>query len=148
MTRSFHRLGAFSLVEVTLALGVTGFCLIAIFGLLPTALQLQSNASEETASIGVASALSSDLRATSGTRSRSARFSIPLGTTTTLFFDGNGSPSPSLTQQSRYRATIEFPSNSGGGTATFATVRISWPAPAEVANAAGSRIAFVAIDRS
>lgn len=139
---------AFSLVEVTLALGVAAFCLVAIFGLLPTALQVQSTATEETASIGIASAIAADLRATPRESSSSGRFAIPIGSETTLFFSAEGEPSASVARDSRYRTTITFPPNRGGErNAIFANVMVSWPAPAAPARAAGSRTTFVAIDR-
>ena len=43
-----HRLRAFSLVEVTLALGVAAFCLIAVFGLMPVGVQTNRNATSQT----------------------------------------------------------------------------------------------------
>lgn len=147
-TRRFDT-GGFSLVEVTLALGVAAFCLVAVFGLLPTALQVQSTATEETASIGIASAIAADLRGTPRESPASQRFSIPIGSETTLFFTAEGEPSASLAGDSRYRITVTFPPNGGGArSAIFANVRVSWPAPAAPARAAGSRTSFVAIDRS
>lgn len=48
MKRGRASLAAFSLVEVTLALGVTGFCLIAILGLIPVGISSNQAASEQT----------------------------------------------------------------------------------------------------
>jgi hypothetical protein len=53
----------FSLVELTLALGVAAFCLIAIFGLMPVGLQTSRNATSQTAATGILSSIVSDLRA-------------------------------------------------------------------------------------
>ena len=39
---------AFSLVEVTLALGIAAFCLIAVFGLMPVGVQTNRNAISQT----------------------------------------------------------------------------------------------------
>ena len=44
-----HRECAFSLVEVTLALGVAAFCLIAVFGLLLVGVQTNQRATSQTA---------------------------------------------------------------------------------------------------
>ena len=55
---------AFSLVEVTLALGVAAFCLIAIFGLMPVGVQTTRNATSQTTSTNIVAAVVADLRAT------------------------------------------------------------------------------------
>ncbi len=55
---------AFSLVEVTLALGLTSFCLVAIFGLLPVGLNNNKNSIQQTAASAIISAVVSDLYAT------------------------------------------------------------------------------------
>ena len=59
-----RRTAAFSLVEITLALGVMAFCLVAIFGLLPVGFNSDRAAVEQTAAAGVAAALAADLRQT------------------------------------------------------------------------------------
>ena len=55
------RTGAFSLVEVTLALGVAAFCLIAVFGLVPVGLQTNRNATSQTAATNIIAAVVADL---------------------------------------------------------------------------------------
>ena len=45
--RTFAQRGGFSIIEVTVALGIIGLALIAIVGLLPTGLQTHSTAQEE-----------------------------------------------------------------------------------------------------
>jgi uncharacterized protein (TIGR02598 family) len=140
---------AFSLVEVTLALGVAAFCLVSVFALVPTAFNIQAESIGETGSIVIAAAIESDLRATPNGASNSPQFSIPIGTTTTLYFSNEGRSSVSLNGESRYRSTITFPPNPAGPRgATFATVQITWPAPASPDRASGSRSSFVALDRN
>src|SRR6266516_6265509 len=63
MKRSVSGTGAFSLVEVTLALGVAAFCLIAVLGLLPTSLRTQQASIEQTVANGVMTEILGDLRA-------------------------------------------------------------------------------------
>jgi uncharacterized protein (TIGR02598 family) len=63
MKRSVSGTGAFSLVEVTLALGVAAFCLIAVFGLLPTGLKTQQSSIQQTTANAIISTIWSDLRA-------------------------------------------------------------------------------------
>jgi Tfp pilus assembly protein PilV len=83
---------AFSLVEVTIALGVAGFCLIAILGLLPAGLNTNQNSVRQTTANGILSSIVADLRATT-TGTQSNLFQIPFsgtGTTQRLCCDGNG----------------------------------------------------------
>lgn len=149
---------AFSLIEVTLALGVAGFCLIAIFGLLPVALNSNQAAIEQTAANAILTAVTSDLRATpatnppgSTTTSQQYKISIPKnGSTATqppLYFTGDRQKVASAAL-ARYQVTVTFLSNSGARTATFSTIKVTWPAAATVANAIGSAQTFVALDRN
>jgi len=54
---------AFSLVEVTLALGIAAFCLIAVLGLLPTGLKTQQASIQQTTANQIISTIFADLRA-------------------------------------------------------------------------------------
>ena len=71
MRRPVHPAAAFSLVEVTLALGIAAFCLIAVFGLMPVGVQTNRNATSQTAATDIIAAIVSDLRATPKTVSTS-----------------------------------------------------------------------------
>ena len=55
---------AFSLVEVTLALGIAAFCLIAVFGIMPVGVQTNRNATSQTPRLNIMAAVVADLRAT------------------------------------------------------------------------------------
>jgi uncharacterized protein (TIGR02598 family) len=63
MKRSLCVTAAFSLVEITLALGVAAFCLIAVLGLLPVALQTQQRSVQQTTANEIISQVAADLRA-------------------------------------------------------------------------------------
>src|SRR5437667_8594329 len=63
MKRSRAKTTAFSLVEVTLALGVAAFCLIAVLGLLPTSLKTQQSSIQQTTANQIISTIFSFLRA-------------------------------------------------------------------------------------
>ena len=54
--------GGFSLVEVTIAIGVFAFVVVAVLGLFPTALKMRRDASSETRAVMVAQELFSALR--------------------------------------------------------------------------------------
>ena len=139
---------SFSLVEVTVALGVTAFCLVAVFGLLPVGLKANQNSNAQTAAGSILSAVISDLRATPKNASSSIQYGITFGSETTLYFDNESKSSSSLGPNSRYQLTIKFPTNGSGTTAaTFADLKVTWPAGATPENALGSSEVFAAFDR-
>jgi len=63
MEPPLHRVTAFSLVEVTLALGVAAFCLLVLLGLLPTGVKTQQNGIQQTTANQILSQTYSFLRA-------------------------------------------------------------------------------------
>lgn len=68
MKKSRFRLrSAFSLVEVTLALGICSFCLISLVGLLPAGIGAINNSSREAKATSIATALLADLQASATT---------------------------------------------------------------------------------
>lgn len=110
---------AFTLIEVTLALGVVSFCLLAVFGLLPIGLNTNQNATEQTAAAGVATAISADLRSTPVVSGSTARFALQIpavggSSVQTLFFSADGTATARnadatafpVGTTARYRATI------------------------------------------
>jgi type II secretory pathway pseudopilin PulG len=58
-----HKLTAFSLVEVTLALGVAAICLVTMLGLLPAGVKTQQNSIQQTTANQILSQICSFLRA-------------------------------------------------------------------------------------
>jgi uncharacterized protein (TIGR02598 family) len=159
MIRRPRREPSFSLVEVTLALGVAAISLLVIFSLLPIGLQTNQRSIEQTASADLLSAIAADLRATPVTNPRgsaatSAQFNINIpaaGSTgsATLYFNNTGQSATSLQSDSRYRVTINFLSNGPGTrTATFADLKVTWPAGAAITNAQGAAEMFAAFDRN
>ena len=150
----------FSLVEVTLALGVASVCLIAIFGVLPVGLRTHQDAAQEVAAGDILGTVMADLRATPATTPRggaaaSHQFAInipenPVGeaTASTLFFNGEGQFSASANSESRYRLTIIFLPNAGSRAATLAHLKMTWPAAASPAHATSSTEMFLGLDRN
>jgi len=151
---------AFSLIEVTLAIGVAAISLLTIFALLPLGVQTNQRSIEQTASADILSSVAADLRATpvtspKGGATSSPQFHIAIpaagstGTPTTLFFNSVGQSADSLQTDSRYRVIVTFLANDGGtSTATFANLKVIWPAPAMVESAEGSAEIFAALDRN
>jgi uncharacterized protein (TIGR02598 family) len=152
---------SFSLVEVTLALGVAAICLVSIFTLLPAGLRTHQNAIEEAASADVLGEVIADLRATSVTTPRGRQtvspqcgITIPANpvsaaVTSTLYFTSEGRVSPTANANSRYLLTIVFvPNGTGSRRATLADLKMTWPATAAPNNANGSVEMFAALDRN
>lgn len=153
MSRRSFCLAGFSLVEVTLALGVAAFCLIALFGLLPLGIKTNQNSISQTAAAAMLSSVIADLRATPKTSPTSRQYEITLGTPKVLYFDGEGrAVTPADPNANpRYRVTVTFPENPPGTFApTFVTLKVSWPAMADPATAAAVDFVetFAALDRS
>jgi uncharacterized protein (TIGR02598 family) len=157
-----HVTSAFSLVEVTLALGIAAFCLIAVFGLMPVGMQTNRNAKSQTRATNLMAAVMADVRATPRTKTQSLQFCIPLSGATPppLYFDSEGRCASNLAGttnlcgatwnpplETRYQVNITFPSAGSLTNAKFADVKVTWPAPATPANASGSVEMFAAFDR-
>lgn len=142
------RCTAFSLVEVTIALGVVAVSLLALFALIPIGLKGNQNSLSQTAATSIINSVIADLRATPKTSTTSAQFGITFGTAQTLYFNSEGTPATAITATSRYRLTITFPpAPPGTMSATFADFKLSWPAAAAAANTLGSCEMFAAFDR-
>jgi uncharacterized protein (TIGR02598 family) len=100
---------------VALALGVAGFCLIAILGLLPTGLKTNQASTRQTTANGIQCSIVADLRATPEDSATSNQFGINLQGTTTLYFDGNGKVVQAGDPGAIFFATVTFPSSGGQG---------------------------------
>ena len=146
--RSFVPRAGFSLIEVTIALGIAAFCLITVFALLPLGINTNQNAFEQTSAAGIASAIAADLHGTPvvsnpnatssvpGTSGSSvtARFQIaipPAGTTNvttgkppyqqTIYFSQDGSPTmpAGATTPVNAQASSASPASTYRATITF-----------------------------
>ena len=160
----------FSLVEVTLALSVAAFCLIAVFGLLPVGLNSNQASIEQTAAAGMATRISADLRAAPPAALKSPLYQITFpvrdpasskSETHTFFLKedgtvaGNPDTDTNAGQNPRYRATLSF-SAPAANQRTTTTVRLflTWPAVADMTASlppskfSGSFETVVALDRN
>lgn len=126
MTRMSKRLDGFSLVEVTLALGVAGICLLAIIGLLPNGLRANQSAFSQTAAASILSNVVADMRSTPSNSLTSAQYGISFSGGADLYFDSEGRSSVTLQNNSRYRVVIRIPTTTTA--ATCADIKVSWPA--------------------
>jgi len=149
MRLSNRKQAAFSLVEVTLALGVAAFCLLAVFGLMPVGVQTNRNATSQTAAANIMAAVVADLRATPKANTTSSKFGITFLAITTLYFDGSGQFATLADANSRYQLNVTW-NVAGACSATLpcADLKVTWPAAATPANATGSAETFAAFDRN
>jgi uncharacterized protein (TIGR02598 family) len=136
---------AFSLVEVTLTLGIAAFCLLALFGLLPIGLNSNRASVTQSGAANIATALAADLRGTplptqTNANPTSPQYKISIPATgsapiQTIFFRTNGNPAGKVgaaadpTQDPFYRAMLEIGKEpTSNGTATKVHVLVTWPA--------------------
>ena len=143
-------IAGFSLVEVTLALGIAAFCLIAVLGLVPVGVQTNRNATSQTTATNILSSVVSDIRASPKGGTTTAKYAVrrSKGNTTTVCFDGQGQPDPLGGQIGnvscragnwRYRLyvkiypTVALPPSSGltPYCANYAVLKVVWPAAAD-----------------
>jgi uncharacterized protein (TIGR02598 family) len=129
---------AFSLVELTLALGVAAFCLVAVFGLVPVGVQTNRNATSQTAATNILSSVVSDIRGSPPSQSNTAKYQISRakGTLTRLCFDGQGGytkltgintvcPAP----YTRYRLYVQTANNPNQVLyPNYVYLKVIWPA--------------------
>jgi len=151
---------AFSLVEVTLALGVAAFSLLIILGMLPVSLKTNQASTQQTNANGIISQVAADLRAAARLPPGqvSKQFSLhphnggPWDPTPDyVFFTDDGKPTgtnqTTAPSDAIFRATITYrlpPTD----TTSLADIKVSWPAQqADMTKVAGSVEMFVAINR-
>ena len=160
MKRSLPETTAFSLVEITLALGVAAFCLIAVLGMLPASLKTQQASVRQTTANQIISQILADLHATvrlppgqvskqSGLKGRWAANATP----DTLYFTNAGTQTGSANvatppTDAVFRASVIylFPPVE---TTSLADITVTWPAQVDPTAGlpAGSVETFAAINR-
>jgi type II secretory pathway pseudopilin PulG len=169
MKQSLPETSGFSLVEVTLALGVAAVCLIAVLALLPTSLKTQQASIEQTTANQIISTIFSNLRADvrlpPGLDSKVCGDNPPcawgdlhghwrnVAAPDTLYFTneakqtGTINGSPPADAVFRAKITYRFPPSE---TTSLADVRVTWPAqvdPDQSDVLAGSVRSLIAVNR-
>ena len=156
---------AFSLVEVTIALGVASFCLVITFALLPVGMTTNRDSVEQTLAASLSSSIVADLRGTpntGGATNSSPRYGIlfpvagaaPQSTSIFLNTDGSTNSLPVVNGAPLFRATITVGTPATGRGAATGRVWITWPALADQnpnampSHYSGSFITVVGLDRN
>jgi type II secretory pathway pseudopilin PulG len=169
-------MAAFSLVELTLAIGIAALCLVTVFALVPIAVLTNRNSTSQTAATNIAALAVADLRAATAakqTGSSMLTLSIPTDPTSPpqflppnfvpcsggqtssasqvrYFWDSLGLPSSSFSSTSLYRLIVTFVKNTGTTGALYVNVKVTWPAAIDpcAVTPAGSVEMFAALDRN
>src|SRR5947208_13071735 len=173
MKRSVSGTAAFSLVELTLALGVAAICLIVLLGLLPTGLKTQQNSIQQTTANQIIATIFSDLRADVRLPPGQASKVCPdppepnqpcawgnlhghwrnVAVPDTLYFTnqakqtGTINGSPPADAVFRAKITYRFPPTE---TTSLADITVSWPAkvdPDQGGTPTGSATSLIAVNR-
>jgi len=153
---------AFSLIEVTLAIGVAAFCLIAVMGLLPVAIKMQQASVQQTKANAIISQISSDLLAdvrlppgqaskAQGDWSNLHGHWAQVATPDVLYFTNDAKQSGyqgSAPADAAFRATITYmlPPTT---TTSLANIKVTWPASIDPATGtpAGSAETYISVNR-
>jgi type II secretory pathway pseudopilin PulG len=164
MKPSLRKTAAFSLVEITLAMGVAAFCLIAVMGMLPAGLKIQQASIQQTTANQILSDAAADLRASvryppgQANKLNSQQQTLKgnwatVGTPDTLYYTNEGSQTGGLTPSTppaaaAFRLTLTYirpPTD----TTSLAHITVTWPAQVDPATGvpAGSVQTFIAINR-
>ena len=168
-----RRTGGFSLVEVTLAIGVAGFCLLAVMGLIPVALKVQQASIQQTTANQIISqiftVLRGDVRLPPGQANKVCPDppdpNVPCNwgnlhghwrngaAPDTMYFTDNakqtGTINGAAPANAVFRAKITYRSPPSE-TTSLATIRVTWPAAVDPDNngvPAGSVTAEIAVNR-
>jgi type II secretory pathway pseudopilin PulG len=143
----FNDSRGFSLVEVTLALGLVAFALISLLGLLPVGLNTVRESSDQRDGMNILSALDADIRNVPSGKTDSQIYGIPVwldnGTVPPKYLNQNGHVVPTK-GEAFYQVTwtIYRPAaNSADPLRIY--LRVSWPGKA--ANPTGSLESLVVI---
>jgi uncharacterized protein (TIGR02598 family) len=136
-------ISGFSLVEVTLAIGIIAFALITLLGIMPVGLKANKTSVDEIVALGTLGALEADLRTSPSTTAVSAFFRIDRSLTS---LQGTGNAKIYLNAQGelttvdgekRYRLIVENLSPISSSTPVksrpyICRAKIAWPANGKV----------------
>lgn len=176
-SRLARRAAGFTLVEVTLALGIAVFALVVMFGLLNVGVASSTASFEQTVATGILSSVAADLRSapritvapaagdsTSNPKSLVYKLELPpavaAGATPTfsavpaiVYLDASGQiPDTNTPAPRRYRLSV-WTRPGVDRQPTLARVLVSWPATADPAATTGAKVAgsveaLIALDRN
>ena|SRR5438094_7745403 len=165
MKRSSREIAGFSMVEITLALGITAFCLLAVLGLLAAGLQTQQASIQQTTANEVISDQAGILRAAvryppgiadkldDPYRTLKGHWAT-VGTPDTLYYTNEGVITGNVNvigPGAVFRLTLTYLQPPTETTA-LANIKVTWPAEVDPADPrtgapAGKVETFIAVNR-
>jgi type II secretory pathway pseudopilin PulG len=163
MKRSPPEADAFSLVEVTLAIGVAALCLVTLFALIPVALKTQQASIHQTVANKILSEIIGDMRAAvrvpGNGNGNTANFGIHVPCTSgnpwiscnqvpsTAYFTNEGNYQTSSTG-AVFTATVNYRASNATNTTALCHIIVSWPSQqTDLTFAAGSVETLVNLNR-
>lgn len=140
----------FSLVEITVAIGIAAFCFLVIFALLPTGLNTNQSSIQQTIAGGLVSGIVADLRAVSPTvGGNSPLYALDPSTsgTTTLYLKEDGSKEDAPANAD-YAAKVKITPQNIGDIVVLTHVHIAISSPANAPQPRNSFEYVTDIDRT
>ena len=148
-----HRFSfGFTLVEVTLALGIAVFCLVTTFGLLTVGSNSDATTFEQTRATNILAAVASDLRTfpqgTGGSTTPIYQINLQsAGRAADTYVTEDGRLNPAGAGGTRYRLGIAVQPGVAPSP-TLVWVVLSWPAAATLGTANGSVESMIVLNRN
>jgi uncharacterized protein (TIGR02598 family) len=129
MNKRYASQSAFSLVEVTIAVGIAAFCLVAILGLFPVGLSANASTVRTTEAAAIAKSILTDLRVTPiGGESHIYEIEPDVSDTHVFFLDHSGRKMESISDAD-LKAVVEIQSPPADVIrATRVNLLLTWPA--------------------
>ena len=155
----------FSLVEVTLALGVVVLCLVSVFGLLAVGINSASISIDQTSATNILTSIAADLEATKNPAPKNTtaqvspifNLTIPAGLTSTGAPAMGTSPAtsyigedgqPAAVGSARYQLNVWTAASTKTQQETLVRLLISWPPRAAYTAAQGYVETVIALNRT
>jgi len=131
----------FTLIEIVIALGIAGFCLVSMLGLIPTGMKSVKTSLQETTATEALAAIATDLRDTQPGSNTTPVYAIPIPsaistTTSTNFYLTEAG---ALTTSNDFSAQFSVTATLSNSTTflTTAHIQIYWPPGLQIQNAQG-----------
>jgi Tfp pilus assembly protein PilV len=148
-------ISGFSLVEVTLALGVVVFCLVSVFGLLAVGVSSTTASIDQTAATNILTSIAADLESTAKAGQTSPVFGItlPLANAATAqvspaIYIGEDGQKAATAATARYQLNVWTTGSTATRQESLVRLVISWPPQAPYANAQGYVETVIALNRT
>ncbi len=162
-TRPFLPVAAFSLVEVTLAMGIAAVCLLTVFALLPIALKAQQASIHQTTANKILSEVIGDMRAATrlpgNGNGNTGNFLLHIPPTSgnpwqpgmqlpsTAYFTNEGNYQQNAAG-AVFTATVYYRATNATNTTALTHIIVSWPSPqTDLTMVAGSVETVININR-